>query len=261
LCYYDPMLKPHRKKNTSWEHVAKWYDGLLKGEGTYQKDLILPNLLRLMDIKKGDAVLDLACGQGFFAREFNKAGARVTGVDASRSLIALARSHSPRDIRFEAATAEKLSFIKAESVEKIAIVLALQNMNTAAEVLRECARVLNKDGALFIVMNHPAFRVLRASSWGWDEDTKTQYRRIDRYLSEAKVPVQMHPGDKPGEHTLSFHRPLQSYFKILSKAGFAVAALEEWNSHHKSEPGPRARAEDIARKEIPLFMCLVAVKR
>src|SRR4051812_22350284 len=57
-------------KNTSWEPVAEWYGKLLEGEGTYQKELILPNLLRLMDIRRGDAVLDLACGPGFFAREF-----------------------------------------------------------------------------------------------------------------------------------------------------------------------------------------------
>jgi hypothetical protein len=37
-----------------------------------------------------------------------------------------------------------------------------------------------------------------------------------------------------------------------------VTMLEEWNSHRKSEPGPRAKAEDLARKEIPLFLCLVA---
>ncbi len=254
------MPKP-RKKNTSWEQSAKWYDHLLKGEGTYQKDLILPNLLRLMDIKKGEAVLDLACGQGFFAREFHKAGAHVIGVDASRSLITLARSHSPKDIRFEIAAAHKLPFIKNESVDRIAVVLALQNMDGVAEVLRESARVLKRDGTFFIVMNHPAFRVLKASSWGWDEKEKTQYRRVDRYLSDAKVPVQMHPGDKPGEYTLSFHHPLQFYFKVLGKAGFAVTELEEWNSHRKSEPGPRAKAEDIARKEIPLFLALTAVKR
>ncbi|MBU6501062.1 MAG: methyltransferase domain-containing protein [Patescibacteria group bacterium] len=254
------MKKPVHKKDTSWEGVAKWYDRMLEGQGTYQKDLILPNLLRLMEIKKGETVLDLACGQGFFAREFLRAGARVTGVDASRTLIALARTHSPEDIHFEVASAGKFPFIKNESVNKIAVVLALQNIDGVGEALRECARVLKLGGKIFIVMNHPAFRVPKASSWGWDDKAKIQYRRIDKYLSEAKVPIEMHPGDNPGKHTLSFHRPLQFYFKVLRKAGLAVTALEEWNSHKKSEPGPRAKAEDIARKEIPLFLCLAAMK-
>jgi hypothetical protein len=70
----------------------------------------------------------------------------------------------------------------------------------------------------------------------------------------------MHPGDKPSQYTTSFHRPLQYYFKAFNKAGFSVTLMEEWNSHKKSQTGPRAEAEDVARKEIPLFLCLVVVK-
>jgi hypothetical protein len=32
--------------------------------------------------------------------------------------------------------------------------------------------------------------------------------------------------------------------------------LEEWISHKKSEKGTRQLAEDVARKEFPLFMAL-----
>jgi ubiquinone/menaquinone biosynthesis C-methylase UbiE len=259
-----------KPQNTSWEEVAQWYDKLLEGEGTYQKDLILPNLLRLMTIKRGDTVLDLACGPGFFAREFAAQGAVVTGVDSSTALIAVARRNigtSPASgapaasaITFRAAPADSIPFVKSASVRKTAIVLALQNIENVAGVLKECARAMEENGELYIVLNHPAFRVPKASAWGWDEKEKMQYRRVDRYLSELKVPIQMHPGEKPGQYTTSFHRPLQYYFKALSKAGFSVSLMEEWNSRKKSQDGPRAKAEDIARKEIPLFLCLVAVK-
>jgi len=256
--FLKSIMKPLNKKDTSWEHVAQWYDELLKGEGTYQKELILPNLLRLMDIRRSDMVLDLACGQGFFAREFSKLADHVIGVDASKSLIAIARKGSGVAPGFYISSADKLPFLNKASVDKAAIILALQNIEDVNAVLREAARVLKPGGSLYIVLNHPAFRVPKMSSWGWDEKVKVQYRRIDKYLSEAKVPIEMHPGSKQGEVTTSFHRPLQFYFKALHKAGFAVAGLEEWNSHKQSEPGPRAKAEDLARKEIPLFLCLIA---
>jgi ubiquinone/menaquinone biosynthesis C-methylase UbiE len=258
-----PIPKPAPKpKSTSWENVAEWYDKLLEGEGTYQKELILPNLLRLMEFRRGETVLDLACGPGFFAREFAARGAMVTGVDASKALIAIAKKNAApgSSTTFHASSADALPFIKNATVDRAAIVLALQNIENVAAVLRECARVIKKDGALYIVLNHPAFRVPKASSWGWDEKEKVQYRRVDRYLSELKVSIQMHPGDKPGQYTTSFHRPLQYYFKALHKAGFAVSLMEEWNSHKQSQEGPRAKAEDLARKEMPLFLCLVAVK-
>jgi len=159
------------------------------------------------------------------------------------------------------AKADATSCLKAGSVDKIAIVLALQNMENVAGVLKECARVLKPGGAIYAVMNHPAFRVPKESSWGWDEKEKIQYRRVDRYLSELKIPIEMHPGTRAGDKTLSFHRPLQFYFKALVKAGFLVSGFEEWNSHKKSEEGPRAAAEDLARKEIPLFLCLVARRK
>jgi len=254
--------------DTSWEKAADWYDRLLAGEGTYQKELILPNMLRLMNIRRGDAVLDLACGQGFFSKEFAKKGARVIGVDTSPALIDRARRPAPgasappdpAALIFYVTHGDSLPFLKNESIDKIAIVLALQNMEHIAGVFRECARVIARNGSLHVVINHPAFRIPQGSSWGWDEKEKMQYRRIDRYLSESKVKIQTHPGDRPEDYTWSFHRPLQFYVKALHKAGFAVRALEEWNSHKKSERGPRSKAEDKARKEIPLFLYFEAVQ-
>ncbi|MDR3582378.1 MAG: class I SAM-dependent methyltransferase [Candidatus Pacebacteria bacterium] len=254
-----PSKFPKPGVGTSWEHVAEWYDRLLEGDGagTYQKELILPNLLRLMNLKKSDRVLDLACGQGFFAREFVKTASKVTGADASKALIARAKERE-RGIDWHVAMADSLPFLGAGSIDKAVIVLALQNIDDMGAVFRECARVIKPGGMLFFVLNHPAFRIPKASGWGWDEKEKVQYRRVDRYLSELKVPIDMHPGQKSGGgQTLSFHRPLQSYFKALGKAGFGVVGMEEWNSHKKSEPGPRAVAEDRARKEIPLFLCFV----
>lgn len=247
------------KNKTSWGGVADWYQKLLSGEGTYQKEVILPNLLRLLDIKKGEMIADLACGPGFFTKEIYNKGAKVIGIDVAKELIEIARKESPEAIVYYVASADNLKFLKDRSIDKVTLIMAIQNLENAQGVLNECARVLKPNGKVFLVMNHPAFRVLKESSWGWDEQNKIQYRRIDRYLSEAKVEIQMHPGDRPEEHTLSFHRPMQFYFKVLQKAGFCVSRLEEWNSNKESQPGPRALAENRARKEIPLFLFLEAV--
>ncbi len=257
-------------KTTSWGREAIW--------GEYQEELILPNLLRLMEIKKGEVILDLGCGAGFFAREFAKAGAKVIGVDIAKELIAMARKSSPSAIQYRVAPAEKPDFLDKDSVDKIAIILAIQNMENVQEVFRECARVLRPGGLVFIVMNHPAFRVPKYSSWGWDPSATAKagqasssrqssgqagqvggimYRRVDRYISEIKAPIEMTPSQaEESQITVSFHRPLQFYFKALNKNGFTVSRLEEWNSHKKSGSGPRAKAEDRSRKEIPLFLFL-----
>ena len=254
--------KSKRKGNeTSWGNVAGWYDTLLeKGDDTYQAKVVLPNLVRAMDLKKGTRVLDLGCGQGFFARAFQLAGAEVAGVDISKELITLAQKQSPKEIRYFARSADDLGVFTDGYFDKISLVLAVQNMEAPHKVFKECMRILKPGGKLFIVLNHPAFRVLKESSWGYDEATKTQYRRVDRYMSESKVEVDMNPSRPGNTMTISFHRPLQYYFKTLANAGFRVARLEEWLSHRESEKGPRKIAEDRARQEIPLFLFLEAQK-
>ena len=254
--------KPTKKsKSASWGGVAHWYDTLLADDDTYQARVILPNILRAMAIKKGEKVLDLACGQGFFTRAFFAEGADATGVDIGKQLILIAKKESPKDIKYFPHSAEDLSLFEDASFEKIAIVLAIQNIEAPHKVFKECARVLVPGGKLFIVLNHPAFRIPKASAWGYDEETKTQYRRIDSYMSESKVEIEMNPSKKGGATTVSFHRPLQYYFKTLANSGFVVARLEEWLSHRESELGPRKNAEDKARKEIPLFLFLEVLKR
>lgn len=248
-------------KTTSWGGVAHWYDALLAGGDTYQARVILPNILRAMAIKKGEKVLDLACGTGFFARAFFQEGADATGVDIGKQLILIAKKESPKEIKYFPHSAEDLSLFEDNLFEKIAIVLAIQNIEAPHKVFKECARVLKPRGKLFIVLNHPAFRIPKASAWGIDPETKTQYRRIDSYMSESKVEIEMNPSKRDSKTTISFHRPLQYYFKTLANNGFVVARLEEWLSHRESEKGPRKNAEDKARKEIPLFLFLEILKR
>ncbi len=245
------------KKSTSWGKVAEWYDDYLGQEGTYQKEVILPNLLRILDVKKGERILDLACGQGFFTREVASLGADVVGADISPELIAKAKKYAP-SATFHVSPASSLPFAKNAEFDAVLCVLALQNIEDISLVFKEVKRVLKENGRFLFVLNHPAFRVLKRSSWEWDEEKKVQYRRIDGYLSAAKIPVDMHPGSKGSAKTISYHRSLQDFFKVLTNNGFAITRLEEWVSHKVSEKGPRQKAEDIARKEIPLFMAIVA---
>jgi len=251
-------------KSTSWGGVAQWYDSLLEdSDDSFQSKVIMPNLIRVLDPKKGMIVLDVACGQGYFTRAFASGGATAIGCDVSRELIEAAKKRTPAGIDFHIALAHKLAFAADASVDVVTIVLALQNIENMSEVLIEVSRVLKPGGRLMIVLNHPMFRIPDRSSWQWDERLGKQYRRVDAYLSDAKKLIDMAPGEtdkNKKKFTVSFHRPLQSYVKALSKAGFKVDRLEEWISHKKSQKGPRAEEEDRIRKEIPMFLMVGAVK-
>jgi ubiquinone/menaquinone biosynthesis C-methylase UbiE len=251
------------KKETSWGNVADWYDDLLENkEGTYQKEVILPNLMRLLNPQKNEVVLDNACGQGYFSRAIAETGAKVIGVDIAKELIEIAKKNSPKEISFNTSPSHLLGFIQDSSVDKAITILALQNIEKLNETLIETSRVLKKGGKFFFVLNHPAFRIPKKSSWQWDEENSKQYRRIDAYMSDIKEKIEMNPGARENdkEYTVSFHRPLQVYFKAINKAGFLVGRFEEWISHKESLKSARGDEENRIRKEIPMFAIIEAIK-
>jgi len=244
-----------KKKDTSWEKVASWYEEHLGNEDTYHAKVILPNLTRILELSGNEKVLDLACGEGYFTRALKKSVSSITGADLSPSLIESAKSVS-KDILYHVADATNLSFAKDKEFDVVISVLAIQNMENILAAFSECRRVLKDNGRFIFVLNHPVYRIPKASSWGYDEKEKAQYRRVDAYLTPSKVPIDMHPGSSDKTFTYSFHRSLQDYMKALRSAGFAITRLEEWISHKKSEEGPRSVAEDKARREIPLFLAV-----
>jgi len=230
----------------------------------------LPNLLRLLNIKETDTklnILDLGCGQGFFMEKILAQHSNVSffGIDLGERLLKIAEQtfSNNKNVSLKHTDAANLSHIKDKSIDKVYSVLALQNMNDVDAVMKEIGRVLSLKGRCLFVINHPSFRIPKESDWKYDNTAHKQGRIVFNYMSDKKYIIDMNPGRKAmgekTEETISFHHPLQYFSKIFDKHGFAISRIEEWISHKKSEEGGRQKAEDDARKEIPMFMCLELV--
>ncbi len=250
---------------TDWNNVAQWYDNYLEGDDTYQAAVIAPNILRLIDPKKGKRLLDVACGQGYFARLCADKGAEVVGVDQSAVLIEKAKTQAGEKEFYVVGNAETLDAYKLEMFDTVFTVLALENIKNITAVMEGIQQVVKPDGKVVFVLLHPAFRIPQHSDWGYDSKKTVQYRKVEKYLSEVSIPIELSPFKGKSTHstgsgqattTVTFHRSLQWYMKAFRNAGFAITNIEEWNSHKKSQPGPRQVAEDAARKEIPMFLAL-----
>jgi SAM-dependent methyltransferase len=248
---------PVRKPDTSWEKSAGWYDGIIGAQGSeiYQR-IVIPGALRLLNPLAGESALDLGCGQGVFARALAAKGCEVTGLDAAPSLIRKARDYPSREpIHYLARDAAHLHGLGP--FDAASAILSLQNMPHPDKVCAAANAALQPGGRMLWVMNHPCFRIPRQTSWGWDEEKKIQYRRLDAYASPLNIPILMHPGQSKSESTVSFHHSLTDLMGFGFRASFTLAGLEEWVSEKQSEPGPRARAENRARREFPLFLALL----
>jgi SAM-dependent methyltransferase len=241
----------------NWDSSESWYSSCVGERGHYyHQAVVIPNSLRLLGTK--GSFLDLGCGQGVLARHLPEAAA-YCGVDSSRALIAAAERMTPSR-QFVVADVTGEIPVEKRDFDRACFLLSLQNMESGAGAIGTAGRHLKKGGKLLLVLNHPCFRIPRQSSWGIDEQMKLQYRRVNGYLSPQKIPIQTTPSKgEASEVTYSYHHPLSDYTKWLQKEKLAIESMEEWISDKKSE-GTKAKMEDRARKEIPLFLAILAVK-
>jgi ubiquinone/menaquinone biosynthesis C-methylase UbiE len=244
---------------THWGNVASWYDKMIEDKDSYQNKVIIPNLLKAMNIKKNEVILDVGCGVGYFCQKFLEKGGDVIGVDLGAESIKIAKQKTDTSIDYHVSGADSMAFLEDNSVDKVTIVLALQNIKEADECIKECSRVLKPRGSLYIVLNHPYYRIPKATSWIFQNSEMVNYRRVDRYLSQFEISIDMNPGSKTKakESTVSFHRPLEYYINTMSKNSLLLKSMSEWISHRQSDQGPaKTPALETSRKEIPLFMFL-----
>ncbi|MBL8761042.1 MAG: methyltransferase domain-containing protein [Phycisphaerae bacterium] len=273
--------------DSSWDHVAGWYDQLLKhGRSDHHRDVIMPGTLRLLELKSGQRILDLACGQGILTRKLAESGADAVGVDASEKLVEAARrwaKAAARPARFEVGDARAIDAAKFGEFDGVACVMALMNIDPILPLMRGVAGVLKLGGRFVMVILHPAFRAPGRTSWGWEyerprrgpraggpmggeapETPPKQYRRVDGYLTQEPSQIVMNPGEVSSGRepitTWTFNRPIQAYVRAIAEAGMVVDAIEEWTSARRSAPGPRADEENRARREIPMFLAVRARK-
>ena len=255
------MNKPKTSKlDTSWQPVEKWYKKIVGEEGHYyHQKIIIPSILRIFDLKSTEQpnILDLACGQGVLARHLGK-NVDYTGLDIAPSFIKEAKKsdQSPHHHYLVADVTKPLP-LKGKKFTHAAIVLALQNIEQPDLVFKNAHQHLEKGGQFTIILNHPCFRIPRQSSWGIDDAKKLQYRRIDRYFTEMKIPLQAHPSQgESSASTISFHHPISTYTRWLKEAGFLIENIEEWCSD-KVSTGPAAKMENRSREEFPLFFTII----
>ena len=217
----------------------------------YQNLFLQPRMLALAGDVSGKRLLDLGCGEGSYARELARRGARVTGVDGSATLIAAARRRSAAaglDSEFHCLNANALNGIADDAFDVIVASMVLMNVEDYPGAIREAHRVLAPGGALCVSITHPCFSA-PVSDWVHGKGKNPRYFAVDRYFERIAWEDRITPAFRAP--TLRRHRPLEDYMKGAIGAGFV---LREFQEPMTTEEELKASARFLPMTRVPYFL-------
>jgi ubiquinone/menaquinone biosynthesis C-methylase UbiE len=255
-----PSRRPARGARVGWERAAASWDQFVETKSDYHRwKLHGPALLRAVGDVEGSRVLDLGCGQGWFSRQLARRGARVTGLDWSPSMIAIARERErrhPLGVGYVCADATSIGKRwPARSFDLVAACMSLQDMPRPDRALRGAARVLKPRGRVVVSVLHPVNTAPEAH-WTTREPGRHGPWILDGYFDEGPKDVRWRL--RPTERVIripQWHRTFENWFRLFVAGGLVVT--------HVWEPRPTAlqakgRTGFEGPRRVPFFLVLEA---
>jgi ubiquinone/menaquinone biosynthesis C-methylase UbiE len=222
----------HDEIRSSWDRLAQFWDERVRADATWQRQLIEPSVERLLQLSPGESVLEIACGNGEFARRMAELGARVLATDFSEGMLERARSHGGDvDYRSVDATDEAalLALGEAGSFDAVVSNMAIMDMDAIEPMVAAASRLLKPTGRFVFSTLHPAFNSGDARP-GVELDldggvTELYWVKVARYGTASRGQGVAMP-DQPVLQWY-FHRPLWMILRPFFERGFALDALDE----------------------------------
>jgi ubiquinone/menaquinone biosynthesis C-methylase UbiE len=217
-----------------WNTNAAYWDKRM-GEGNdFHKTLIEPNQLELLSIQPGDSILDIACGNGQFARKMTELGARVTAIDFSEEMIKIARSKPLADkIDYRVADVtdkDELDKLNGNTFDSAVSTMALMDIENIEPLLSFLPGILKNNGKFVFSILHPCFNSGEASQVNEHTDLggevhNSYYVKISNYLISRPVKGFAMRGQPKIQYY--FHRPLSEILNLCFENGFYMYGMIE----------------------------------
>jgi ubiquinone/menaquinone biosynthesis C-methylase UbiE len=215
-----------------WDQLAAFWDERMEAGTTWQRTLIEPSVERLLQLEPGERILEIACGNGEFARRMTELGGQVLATDFSERMLerALARGGDV-DYRLADATDEEelLALGDPGSFDGVVSNMAIMDMESIEPMIRAASRLLKPAGRFVFSTLHPAFNsgdVRPAVELDLDGGVTEVYSvKVSSYGRSSSGKGVALP-DQPVQQWY-FHRPLWMILEPFFVHGFAADGLEE----------------------------------
>ena len=253
----------HARENREiWDANAEWWDDRIGDGNDFQIQLIEPATERLLQLRQGETVLDIACGAGRFARRMAELGAHVVAFDQSKNFIARARQRTPAAMKnieyhvLDAAHADQMITLGKRRFDKAVCTMALMDMPEVRPLFEALAQLLKPGGAFVFSVCHPCFHsaAIQRFCEMYEEEAGRHVIRTGIKVSAYLTPFAKKTEGIIGqpEPQYYFHRPISALFNCGFKAGFVVDGIEEPAFPRGEKPKAGVRWDDMP--DIPPVM-------
>jgi ubiquinone/menaquinone biosynthesis C-methylase UbiE len=222
----------HDEVRSAWDELAAFWDERMEAGTTWQRHLIQPSVERLLRLEPGERVLEIACGNGEFARRMSELGGQVLAVDFSERMLDRARAHGGEvDYRHTDAMDEAAILALGEPGTFDAVVsnMSIMDMESIEPMVSASSRLLAPAGRFVFSTLHPAFNSgnVRPMVEFYMEGRGTEIYsvKVSSY-SRTFVGKGVAIPSQPVEQWY-FHRPLWKILEPFFDHGFALDGLEE----------------------------------
>ena len=241
-----------------WDRNADFWHERMRDGNEFHRTLIAPAQERLLDLRSGEIVLDVACGNGQFARRMAELGARVVALDVSPRMIENAKAntfeHADR-IEYRVVDATDTAALLAAGERRFdaaVCTMAMMDMSSIDPMLSSLRRLLTPASRFVFSVVHPCFNsagVRLIAEEGTTEAGTLQTRysvAISEYIRPRPAKGVAMKGQPVPQYY--FDRPISAVFNACFRAGFVLDGIEEPTFHTSTDDG-RANWSNIT--EIP----------
>jgi 2-polyprenyl-3-methyl-5-hydroxy-6-metoxy-1,4-benzoquinol methylase len=254
------LKQANRETQDAWNQNAAFWDARM-GEGNdFVEVLIWPAVERLLRLRPGESVLDIACGNGLTSRRLAALGTQIVAFDFAQEMIRHARqraANSPDRIDYrvlDATDPDALLTLGSQGFDAALCNMALFDMAEIRPLFQALAHLLRPAGRFVFSVIHPCFNNPHAVHVGELEDQGgdmvTVYSvKVSGYMSSTVVHgAAMRDQPRP---QLYFHRPLHTLLGAGLDAGFVLDGLEERSFPPDHPPGSHPLSWGPQFSEIP----------
>ncbi len=228
----------HHVRDTYNRIAETYYQKRNAGDFFLNEYVEMPATLSLLNNIKGQKVLDLGCGPGIYAKILNSRGAKVYGLDISKNMIKIAKSHA-ENANFVVGTAYKLPY-DSNSFDLVLSTFVVGHLEKLDTAFKEINRVLKLGGTFIFSIYNPILDATHPVKGNRVQSFLSDRTRVfDDYYREGLHEQIWWKGTRDEIKIIHICRTYQTWIRALRNNGFELV------DYIDAKPSKQARKIDL----------------